>query len=104
MRLVPLRSVEFLQGVRGPGSRRDGDVTATHQTEKIAPGTTEIAPTGLLLLWDRGAKAIYMLRPESKEYPAVVVGQHLVHRMVPLSFEWINDMAEADAADRRKGK
>ena len=104
MNLVPLSSVEFLRDQRGPGPRNQSDNTATYVTHKSRmgeqPGERTLAPTGLVLLWDRSGHAVHIIKPDAKEFPCVTYPWSEVRRAVSESFEWIQREAEREA----KGK
>jgi hypothetical protein len=102
--LVPLKSVEFLSDKRGPGPRNQSDSTATYVTHKAkvgqVQGERELVATGLVLLWDRAASAVYLIKPAATEDPCVCYPWSEVRRVIPESFEWIQREAERE----QKGK
>jgi hypothetical protein len=106
MNLVPLKIVEFWREVRGPGSRRDGDVRAVFTTERVKPGEATLSPTGLAILWDRAASAVYVIQPDAKEHPCIVLNWHEVRRCEPESYEWLSSemRAQQEAASQPQGK
>lgn len=107
MNLIPCKSVEFLSDRRGPGPRNQSDATATFVTHKMRPGDNpekELSPTGLVILWDRAAAAIFLVRPEAKEDPCVAYPWADVRRVIPVDHEWLMREAEAQAAASPKAR
>ena len=109
MNLIPCSTVEFLTAKRGPGPRNAGtsDATATFTTHKMRPGDNpakELAPTGLVILWDRASGAIFLVRPDVKEDPCVVYSFSQVSRLITVEHEWLMREAEAQAAASPKAR
>jgi hypothetical protein len=84
MSQVRLKSVEFWRELRGPGPRRDGAMTASYSTMRVHPGTKDAAPSGLTIIWDREAHAIYIALDGATEDPIVVYGWQEVRRAIPV--------------------
>lgn len=89
MNLIPLKSLELKEGRRGPGPRNQTDVTANFTTHKVKPGDTVATETGLTLLWDRAARVVYIVRPDTQQDPCVIVGVEDVARMLPVTYDWL---------------
>ena len=91
MNLIPLRSVEFWREVRGPGPKNQSDVTGTFVTHKTKPGDTMPTATGLSILWDRDARAVYLVLPGDKHDPCVIYAWENVRRAIPDTYDWIRE-------------
>jgi hypothetical protein len=100
--LIPLSSVELWRDLRGPGPRAQSDATATFVTHKVKPGQSEPSPTGLTILWDRAAHAVYLVRPDSAADPCIVIGWDNVRRAIPESYDFILELSTSP--EPRKGR
>lgn len=88
---IHLKSVEFWREVRGPGPRNQSDVTATYTTHKVKAGEKESTPTGLTIVWDQEARAVYVLKANTSDDPAVIIEWSNVRRAIPAEgdFDWM---------------
>ncbi len=95
MSLVEMTHVELFEPVRGPGPRNQADVSSAFATLKAKPGDPRVfEPTGLRIVWDRDARAVYLVRPGDKVDPCVIIDQGNVRRMLPANYDWIRERSK----------
>ena len=95
---VQLKTVEFWQDVRGPGPRNQSDATATHTTHKVKSGEKEATETGLTIIWDQEAQAVYLVKAGAKEDPVVCCPWTDVRRAIPKDgMGWLEEHMTAPA-------
>lgn len=102
---VQLRSVEFWRDVRGPGPRNQSDVSSTFSTTKAKPGEANVQmETGLSIIWDQEAHAVYLVNDKLNVDPVVIYAASEVRRGIPVDgIAFLLSLDEAPAA-KHKGK
>lgn len=88
---IHLKSVEFWRDLRGPGPRNQSDITATFTTMKIKPGDSTPTPTGLVIVWDQEAHAVYVMSPKASVDPVVILEWSNVRRAISETWDWIDE-------------
>jgi hypothetical protein len=62
------------------------------ETEKAEGGGMKLTPTGLTIIWDQEAQAVYLVRAEAKENPVVCCPWKDVRRALPVDgMRWLEE-------------